>query len=96
MSARDEILSMLNQVSDLRLSAERWQKVTALLHRMESARAANDLDGMLAVVVELEMAARRIPTIGSEPAGPPPPPVRDRLNQLVHALGGDQGSGPSR
>ncbi|NAS23846.1 hypothetical protein GT755_19375 [Herbidospora sp. NEAU-GS84] len=50
--------------------------------------AHDDLLDLVTDIAQWRVTPGRRDTIGSTPVVPPPPPVRERLNQLVHALSG--------
>lgn len=97
---RAEALGVISDALRWRLADARWQVVEQVVAAMAGALAAGDLKALTAATADLELAGPvRITRIGAMPIVPPPPPVRDRLNQLVHSLGGTpavQDDGTSR
>ncbi len=80
--------SLLADIGAWQLPAARWADVEGLLAALSLALDAGDLAAAADVVSRLELSGpvRSRTRIGQVPAGPPPPPVRERLNQLVHQL----------
>ncbi|TKK89570.1 hypothetical protein FDA94_09270 [Herbidospora galbida] len=87
MTAHDDLLDLAADIAQWRVPPEQWERIGGLL---EQAAASLDEPAALRLVLEeLENAGQgRITKIGTPPIVPPPPPVRERLNQLVHALSG--------
>ncbi|WP_066366960.1 CATRA system-associated protein [Herbidospora mongoliensis] len=84
---RNQALAILRQIPDWELTPARWEIVAELLEVADVAVAAGDLDGLDATTVQLELVGPvRMTRLGATPSEPPPPPVRDRLNILVHRL----------
>lgn len=80
---------MVSDALGWRLAVARWDGVVQVLAAMDDALTARDQDALVAATTDLEMAGpRRITRIGAPPVVPPPAPVRDLLNRLVHELGG--------
>jgi hypothetical protein len=87
-AARGDALEALLDASQWDLSEVRWVAIEQILKAMQEALTNGDLDAFVAATTDLELAGPfRITRIGAGPVKPPPP-VRERLNQLVHALGG--------
>jgi len=64
----------------------RWQVIAEILAALAAALDAADLDAVAEATIQLELAAPvRITKIGAS-SQPPPPPVRERLNELVYRL----------
>jgi len=60
-----------------------------MLDAIAAALEAGDVEALTAATADMELAGPlRIIRIGTVPIVPPPPPIRERLNRLVHALGG--------
>jgi hypothetical protein len=71
------------------LPEARWRGIEQALGAIDAALVADDPEALVAATVRLELAGpMRITRIGGAPVVPPPPPLRDRLNRLVFALGG--------
>lgn len=88
-SVRTEALDVLSDALSWRLAGPRWAAIEQVLAAMDAALAAGDVATLAAATTDLELAGPvRIIRIGADPAVPPPTTVRDRLNQLVHSLGG--------
>ncbi len=87
-AARGEALDALQAASGWRLAEAGWVSVAPILDAMLAALEGGNLDALQAATADLErLKPERIVKIGTEPAEPPPR-VRERLNRLVHALGG--------
>ncbi len=85
--AQEEALEVLLDVLEWRLTEARWQLIDQSLIAMDAALKAGDPAALATAIADLEIAGPvRIIKIG-DPQGEPPPPVRDRLNRLVHSLG---------
>lgn len=84
---RSEALLALSDAFSWKLADERWQEIYRIVAKMAAALESGDVDALEAATAHLELAGPlRIIPIG--PALGPTPPVRDLLNELVHALGG--------
>ncbi|HUY46730.1 MAG TPA: CATRA system-associated protein [Streptosporangiaceae bacterium] len=89
VDVRAEALDVVSDALQWRLAEARWQAIEQVLSAMDAALEADNLDALAAATADLELAGPlRITRIGATPVVPPAPPVRDRLNQLVHSLGG--------
>ncbi|WP_062440895.1 CATRA system-associated protein [Herbidospora daliensis] len=85
--AHDDLLDLAADIVQWRVPTEQWEKIGGLLEL--AAAALGEPAVLRPVLEELENEGPgRITKIGATPVVPPPPPVRDRLNQLVHALSG--------
>lgn len=83
---RGESLDALHDAFSWKLADGRWQEVYRILAAMADALESGNLAGLADATADLELAGpRRI--IPIDTTGPPPP-VRDLLNKLVHAIGG--------
>ncbi|UXY27239.1 CATRA system-associated protein [Streptomyces sp. HUAS TT20] len=94
---RTDVLEVLGDLLEWRLSPQRWDRVQALVDELAEALAAGDGDGVRDVTSELELSGPvRITRIGADPVIPAPPHTRDQANHLVHSLGGPppQGAEP--
>ncbi|HEX3959469.1 MAG TPA: CATRA system-associated protein [Trebonia sp.] len=80
--------SVIADIGEWELPVARWSDVEGLLAALSLALDAGDLAAAADVISRLELSGpvRSRTRIGQAPAGPPPPPVRERLNQLVHQL----------
>ncbi|MEU7921948.1 CATRA system-associated protein [Micromonospora zamorensis] len=89
LSAEDveDVLAILNDLAEWELAAERWDRVNRLVDALGHAVAAGDPDAVASVTIELELLGPlRATRLGTTPVGPPPAPVRERVNRLVHEL----------
>jgi hypothetical protein len=86
---RADALDVLSDALSWRLADARWAAIDQVIAAMSAALEADDVAALAAATADLELAGPvRITRIGAVPVVPPPPAVRDRLNQLVHSLGG--------
>ncbi|MUN36920.1 CATRA system-associated protein [Actinomadura litoris] len=84
-----DALTVLADLQGWELPLERWERIEAVTIRMQEACAAGDEEAFWGASADLEsMAPNRITRIGDTPVVPPPPPIRERANQLIHSLGG--------
>jgi hypothetical protein len=89
VDVRAEALDVVSDALLWRMTEARWQAIEQVLVAMDAALTAGDLDALALATADLELAGPlRITRIGATPVVPPAPPVRDRLNRLVHSLGG--------
>jgi hypothetical protein len=73
------------------LTEVRWNQLTETIDIAIAAHASGDMDALQDATIQLEVAGPvRITRIGATPQVPPPPPVRERVNHLIHALGEEQ------
>jgi hypothetical protein len=87
--ARAQALEVVQDALQWRLAAERWRAMEQVLITLEAALRAGDSGAVAAATADLELAGPlRVTRIGATPMVPALPPVRDRLNRLVHTLGG--------
>ncbi|WP_066375806.1 CATRA system-associated protein [Herbidospora mongoliensis] len=85
--ALDDLLDLVTDIDQWRVTPEHWETIGGLLEL--AAASLTEPAALRPLLEELENAGQdRITRIGASPIVPPPPPVRDRLNQLVHALSG--------
>src|ERR1700761_2586340 len=68
------------------LAEERWQAIRRILAVMTAAQKSGDMVALAEATARLELAGP-LRVIPIETMIGPPPPVRDLLNNLVHALG---------
>jgi hypothetical protein len=87
---RAEALDTVTDARGWRVAPDRWRDLDELLAAMERALTINDTNELAATTAELDlMGPPRIIRIGSTPIPvPPPPSVQERLDRLVHVLGG--------
>jgi hypothetical protein len=86
---RSEAIDVLTDALGWSLTEARWERVERMLDALAAAIEADDSDALWDATGDLEMAgplmiATRLGQV--TPGQPPPERVRDRLNQLVHAL----------
>lgn len=87
---REEALEVLIEALQWRLTEACWQSIDQSLIAMDTALMASDPAALAAATADVEIAGPvRITKIG-DPQVEPPPPVRDRINRLVHSLGAVQ------
>jgi hypothetical protein len=91
--ARTEAIDALDDVLLWRLSLDCWLAVERVVHAMETAVDMADLTALAAATQELElMGPWRMVPIGATSTESSPIPasdrVRERLNHLIHSLGG--------
>jgi hypothetical protein len=88
-NVRAEVLDVIQDVLEWQLAEARWPAIEHILMAMDAACRMGDQEGLETATVDLELAGPlRITRIGATPIIPAPPPIRNRLNQLVFALGG--------
>jgi hypothetical protein len=82
---------ILAEVNDWRLPPTDWVELAQLIENMSAAFAAADAKGIYHAIEELDLYTpdRAIPLGADRAVAPAPPPLRERVNQLVHTLGGD-------
>jgi hypothetical protein len=89
VDVRADALDIVSDALRWQLADKRWAVIEQVLAAMEAALADGDVEALQAAATDLELSGPvRITRIGATPVVPPPPVVRDRLNQLVHSLGG--------
>ena len=95
-----DALDVLRDVPLWTLRPPQWDAVTRDLATLSEALRHGETDEARAAVDRLLLAEpSRVTPIGAEPAVPAPPPVRERIALLVHALlgdGGDRRAGGAR
>lgn len=92
-----EAVETLEDLLQWELSADEWQNVDQILTEMIAALPA----APPALTARLELASPfRVPRVGRKPEGTletsPPPPVRERTNQLIDALSSERKENPDR
>ncbi len=86
---RQDAVSVLQDMLSWRLSTARWDSIAGSVEALATYLDLGDLAAARDIVIQLELAGPvRITRIGALPSQPPPPPVRDRVNQLIHRLSG--------
>lgn len=84
---KDDAANVLQDALSWELSPARWEGISAILQALESDLAEQDIDAIADAVAQLELAGPvRLTSIGAPPVTPPPPKVRERINQLIHQL----------
>jgi|HubBroStandDraft_5_1064220.scaffolds.fasta_scaffold246073_2 hypothetical protein len=90
---QDAVL-VLEDLLTMELSPARWEGVAGILEALAAEVAAGDLSNLAEATIQLELAGPvRLTRIGAMPTEPPPPRVRERINQLVHSLSGKEVNG---
>ena len=83
----EDALGVLADVTSWRLTDGRWSTVTTLLAALVDAVENGDVDAFRAATIQLELSSpTRITRIGAEPAVPPPAPVLEIADSVVHRL----------
>lgn len=89
--AGQDAISVLQDILDWRLSAARWEAIAGSVEALAACLDLGDLAAAREIVIQLELAGPvRITRIGAIPVLPPPRPVRERVNQLIHRLSGEE------
>jgi hypothetical protein len=84
---RQDALDVLQDVTRWRLTGSRWESVADIVESLSAAREAGDWAALRAAVYDLELAGPvRATRIGADAVVPAPDPVREEINELVHAL----------
>lgn len=87
--AISDALDVLGDLFVWQLVPLRWQRVEQILDSLTEALATGDADTLRDATAELELAGPvRATRIGATPVVPAPESVRERVNHLVHSLGG--------
>ncbi|RSM42713.1 hypothetical protein DMA12_21070 [Amycolatopsis balhimycina DSM 5908] len=87
-----DALDVLAEIPLWTLAPAQWDAVTRDLGVLTDAVRYKETGDARAAVDRLLLAEpSRVTPIGAEPAVPAPPPVRERIALLVHALLGDGG-----
>jgi hypothetical protein len=88
-SVREEGLDVLREAVHWWLPSDLWAAAERLLAGMGRAWTAGDAVAFRRAVHSLEaFGPRRVLPLEEAPSVPPPAPVRERLNELVHTLEG--------
>lgn len=77
----------LRNVLSFVLPESSWAEVQEVLDIIEAALQTNDEAAVVAAVKELAVFGGTRTRIGGPPSGPPPEPIRERVNRLIHELG---------
>lgn len=84
---RQDAVSVLQDMLSWRLSAARWDAIAGSVEALATYLDLGDLAAARDIVIQLELAGPvRITRIGALPSQPPPPPVRERINHLIHRM----------
>lgn len=87
--AGTEAVRTLRTVLTWEKPESRWDEIAGILDAAEAAVEAGDADTLADIVGILGAEAReRLIPIGGGTPQPPPPPVRERLDRIVHKLSG--------
>ena len=93
---REDALDVLGDLLHWQLPPARWQQVASVLTELEIAWRARDAAAVREAVADLELSGPvRATRIGSAPTGASPD-VKDRIDALVHSLGGRSEPAPER
>ena len=89
---RDDALTVLAELLRWELPATRWSEVEKTLDALNAGLDLDDLDMLAEATIALEQAGPvRIKRIGEgAPREPAPPPVRERIGDLIVRLTGSQ------
>ncbi|GIJ48312.1 hypothetical protein Val02_51980 [Virgisporangium aliadipatigenens] len=78
---------LLRDLAEWRLEPDRWDTVSRSMDAIEGALARGDLGAFRESVAGLGLLGPgRITRLGTPPKEPPPRPVRERADRLVHDL----------
>jgi len=85
---RQDALDVLQDVTRWNLPDTRWTSVADIVDALAAARDARNWAALRAAVYDLELAGPvRATRIGTDPVlVPAPDPVREEINELIHAL----------
>ena len=88
--------AVLRTAIEWRLVPSRWRQVQDAVEEMEAAFAAANLESLWTAIAQLEqLGPLRVSTrLGDTPREPAPDDVRERINELIHALVRDDGRAP--
>lgn len=91
---RASAIRVLDYILRLELAQARWDRVDGILALAVEAAAAGDLGTLRAATSQLRaIGPVRVIRIGGTPVGPPPPKVRERVEQVRAAVGTAVGPG---
>jgi CATRA-Associated Small Protein len=94
--ARAEALDILTEIPGWRMPEPRWDHVAGLVDTIGTALATGDADMLRTATIDLELASPfRVTRMNPAERQPPPQKVQDRVNHLIHSLGGDS-KGPEK
>jgi hypothetical protein len=86
---RQDALDVLEDALHWQLPASRWRGVDEAVRAMAEALTRDDVAAFRRAESDLELA-RPVRAVSAEhpPQDPVPEPVRERINELIHTLGG--------
>jgi hypothetical protein len=91
---RQDAVNVLEDLLLWELSPARWEGVAGILDALAVEVADSDLSNLEEATIQLELAGPvRITRLGAAPTEPPPPRVRERINQLIYRLSGKDRNG---
>ncbi|CAI7980298.1 conserved hypothetical protein [Frankia sp. Hr75.2] len=83
----DAGLVPLRRALAARLAPRAWERFGVLVDNLETAWSAADSGEFDNAVLRLDLAVRkRASRLGEEPLVPMTPPVRERVNRMIHVL----------
>ena len=89
---RQDTLTVLRELLRWELSSARWKGVAEILDALAAGLELDDIDTVTSAIIQLEQTGPvRITRIGETSKEPPPAPVRERTNELIHKLSGRAG-----
>ncbi|CAM4438738.1 CATRA system-associated protein [Nocardia ninae] len=93
---RDDLLDVLSDLAEWRLPPPRWEHVAQAVDALVEPLMNGDALAVRAAIDEVElMGPVRATRIGAGDRSSAPSRVMDRVNTLVHTLGGDPASATS-
>jgi hypothetical protein len=92
---RRDAVSVLENVLGWELAPARWDRLAETIDIAGAAEAAGDLNALREATIQLELSGPVwVIRIGSPSTVPPPPPLRERVTDLIHSLRGAGPDGP--
>lgn len=86
-AALDDAAVVLSRVERWRMSDANWDRSATAIAALHNAIDRRDAPAVDRFVGELEGFARhRATSVGSQPVVEAPPPIRDRIARLIHAI----------
>jgi hypothetical protein len=87
--AEAEAREILDDILAWRLTAGRWELVGQIVGSMATAQAQGDLEDLRRATIDLELVSPvRVIKLGEKEV-PPPQPLREQVNHLIHSLGAE-------
>jgi hypothetical protein len=87
---KTEALDVLTEILSWRMPDPQWNHIADLVETMASALTTGDAGKLRTATIDLELASPfRVTRIGATDRQSPPQKVQDRVNHLIHSLGGD-------